>query len=386
MADNTTFGSGNNATPPAGLVVSLEEITNLNGVAIVTGEKAQRVLPALRTGDGTVVDAPGNATDGITVNLAANNDVTVTSGNVTATQSGNWTARTQDGVGNALTSKSAGAERPLAVAVVDSSGNHVSAFGGSGGTAQADESTFTPGSTNVTPIAATYRATPDTATVNTAAALHMTERRALHVSRRSEATGTELGTETNPEAVRLSSGSSWLTPSQDYQHDASLGTITSVAGPVSVGRASTATPSAVSADDDGVLAWFTRNGAQVVVPAASVVGGATPGKLVSAASTNATNIKASAGKLLFLTASNINAAQRYLKVYNLAGAPTVGTDVPVFTFLIPGNTAGAGTNIPLPTTGINFSTGIAIALTTEATDAGSTGVAANEIIVNYAFI
>lgn len=265
MADNTTFGTGNNATPPAGLVVSLEEISTLNGSAISTGEKAQRVIPAFRTGDGVVADYPGNGTDGLKVNLGADNDVTVTSGNVSAAQSGNWAARVQDGVGNALTSKAAGSERPLTVAVVDSSGNHVSAFGGSGGTAQADESAFTPGTTNVTPIAATYRATVDQAPANSAAALHMTERRALHVSRRSESSGAELGTETNPEAVRLSNGTSWLTPSQDYQHDAPLGTITSVAGPILLARSSANEPTAVSGDDEGVLLWADRLGRLVVV-------------------------------------------------------------------------------------------------------------------------
>jgi hypothetical protein len=41
----------------------------------------------------------------------------------------------QDGAGNALTSKMAGAERAVSVAIVDGSGNQVTAFGGSGGTA-----------------------------------------------------------------------------------------------------------------------------------------------------------------------------------------------------------------------------------------------------------
>jgi hypothetical protein len=86
-----------------------------------------------------------------------------------------------------------------------------------------------------------------------------------------------------------------------------------------------------------------------------------------------------------ISASNVNAAARYLKFYNKATAPTVGTDVPVLTYIIPGNTAGAGTNIPLPPQGINFSTGISFATTTEATDAGSTGVAVSEIVINYAF-
>ena len=120
-----------------------------------------------------------------------------------------------------------------------------------------------------------------------------------------------------------------------------------------------------------------------VVP--RTTGGATPYKLVSAASTNATSLKASAGQVFMITASNVNAAACYLKFYNKASAPTVGTDTPILTFIIPGNTAGAGTNIPVPACGIAFDTGIAFATTVEATDAGTTGVAADEVVINIAY-
>lgn len=112
----------------------------------------------------------------------------------------------------------------------------------------------------------------------------------------------------------------------------------------------------------------------------------TPYKLVSAASTNATSLKGSAGVIYGIQISNINASPRYLKLYNKASAPTVGTDTPVKTLIIPGNATGAGSNVPISIRGINFSTGIAFALTVEATDAGTTGVAANEIVVNIDYI
>lgn len=119
---------------------------------------------------------------------------------------------------------------------------------------------------------------------------------------------------------------------------------------------------------------------------AIATGGYTPGKLVSAAGTNATVIKAAPGTLGLLTASNVNAAPRYVKVYNSA-APVVGVTVPVFTFLIPGNAAGTGTNIPIATAkGVNFDVGISFALTTGVADADTGAVAAGEIVVNYAFI
>jgi len=62
----------------------------------------------------------------------------------------------------------------------------------------------------------------------------------------------------------------------------------------------------------------------------------------------------------------------------------VGTDTPVWTIAIPGNTAGAGAVIPIPD-GLAFSTGIALAITTGAPDADTGAVAANEVIVNLGY-
>lgn len=109
------------------------------------------------------------------------------------------------------------------------------------------------------------------------------------------------------------------------------------------------------------------------------------GKVISAGSTNATSVVANAATIKFLTASNINASPRYLKIYNKASAPTVGSDTPVHTYLLPGNTAGAGTNLPLPDGGLYLGTGFALAITTGATDADTGAVSANENIVNYSY-
>jgi hypothetical protein len=68
-------------------------------------------------------------------------------------------------------------------------------------------------------------------------------------------------------------------------------------------------------------------------------------RLISAASTNGTSLKASAGTLYVLYAINTNAAVRYIKFYNKASAPTVGTDTPVATFAVPASTTGAGFSI-----------------------------------------
>lgn len=102
---------------------------------------------------------------------------------------------------------------------------------------------------------------------------------------------------------------------------------------------------------------------------------------ISAATTNATSLKASAGTLYCIFAVNLNAAVRYLKLYNLATAPTVGTSTPVATLPIPSNsTTGGGFTINLGP-GFDFSTGIAYALTTGAADSDTGAVAANEIFL-----
>lgn len=111
-------------------------------------------------------------------------------------------------------------------------------------------------------------------------------------------------------------------------------------------------------------------------------GGATPYKLISAASTNGTNVKASAGTLYSLQVNNVNAAVRYVKLYNKASAPTVGTDTPVHTFAIPKSDGNLEMSWP---NGINFATGIGFGLTTGVADADTGAVSANEHVVNLTY-
>jgi len=55
----------------------------------------------------------------------------------------------------------------------------------------------------------------------------------------------------------------------------------------------------------------------------------------SAATTNATSAKASAGEVHVILATNTTATVKYLKLYNKASAPTVGTDTPILTIALP---------------------------------------------------
>jgi hypothetical protein len=102
----------------------------------------------------------------------------------------------------------------------------------------------------------------------------------------------------------------------------------------------------------------------------------------SAATTNATSVKASAGTLFSFAVSNVNAAARFLKFYNKASAPTVGTDIPILVVPVAANGMQWGSFADL---GMRFSTGIAFAITGAGADSDATAVAAGDVkvVLNY---
>ena len=103
---------------------------------------------------------------------------------------------------------------------------------------------------------------------------------------------------------------------------------------------------------------------------------------VSTASTNATSVKASAGNLFEITASNVTATATFVKLYNKASAPTVGTDVPVLTISVPANTTVA---MQFGSQGKRFATGIALAVTAAAA-ATDTAAAVAGVQLNATYI
>lgn len=128
----------------------------------------------------------------------------------------------------------------------------------------------------------------------------------------------------------------------------------------------------------------------LIAPGANLVGDvgnqarATTGGIVapfrllsSAATTNATLIKASAGRLFLIIGRNNVASIRYLKFYNKASAPTVGTDVPVLTIALD---ASSRFEIDLNPYGQFFTTGIAFAITGAVADNDTTAIAAADIL------
>jgi hypothetical protein len=110
-------------------------------------------------------------------------------------------------------------------------------------------------------------------------------------------------------------------------------------------------------------------------------GGLSPFRLVSAGSTNATNIKASAGQLYNIVASNVNASPRFIHTYNNAGSPTCNASI-VNTFLIPGSVTGGLTPVVVPV-GVAHTTGIAICITTANDGTGDVG--AGDIVLNVMY-
>lgn len=104
--------------------------------------------------------------------------------------------------------------------------------------------------------------------------------------------------------------------------------------------------------------------------------------VVTTASTNSAVVKATAGMLYEITISNPTATAAYVKLYNKATAPTVGTDVPVFTQAV---AAGATVALSFGQVGKRFATGIGIACTAAAA-ATDTGVSVAGIQINATYI
>jgi hypothetical protein len=122
---------------------------------------------------------------------------------------------------------------------------------------------------------------------------------------------------------------------------------------------------ASSAGTSGDNATFNTNslGALFTQATAGPSGGATPKYLTSAASTNSTSVKATAGTLYTVSAVNTTGTLYYLRLYNSTAAPTCSsaTDF-VETIPVPASTTGAGYVRDI-SVGEAFSQGIGFCLT-----------------------
>ena len=134
-------------------------------------------------------------------------------------------------------------------------------------------------------------------------------------------------------------------------------------------------------DTTPIVLWADPVTHRLLVNSVNVAVGVTPFRLLSANSTNGTNIKSSSGNLYGWSITNTNASIRYVKVYDKSTTPSVGTDTPILTIMIPGNANGTGNNIFI-SGGMAFTNGLGIGITTGAPDNDTGAVGANEVIVN----
>ncbi len=106
--------------------------------------------------------------------------------------------------------------------------------------------------------------------------------------------------------------------------------------------------------------------------------------LNSAATTNGALIITGTSSLAAFHATNTGAGAAYVKLYNKATAPTVGTDVPEMIIPVPAAVSGVpGVAPPLSLgyIGHRFPLGLGIAITGAAADADTTAVAAGQVKV-----
>lgn len=105
---------------------------------------------------------------------------------------------------------------------------------------------------------------------------------------------------------------------------------------------------------------------------------------IGANTDNATLVKAGTVKVASISVCNINAAVRYLKLYNKATAPTCGTDVPVTRLVMPINGC-TSYNLGGGNSQAGFALGLGYCMVTGITDASTTAVAASEQLVNICY-
>lgn len=148
--------------------------------------------------------------------------------------------------------------------------------------------------------------------------------------------------------------------------------------------AGTAAIGKLAANSGVIIGAVEQSGTFSVGLAPATSGGLSISRVISAASTNSTSVKGSAGQVYGWYISNTNAAVCYVKLYNKATAPTVGTDTPVMTICVPGSTTGGGTNVEFAN-GIAFGTGIGLGVTTAVADNSTAAVAANEVVINLLY-
>lgn len=104
-------------------------------------------------------------------------------------------------------------------------------------------------------------------------------------------------------------------------------------------------------------------------------------RLASAATTNSNLIKAGPTRVEGYVIINTNAAARFVKLYNKATAPTVGTDTPLLTIQVPATSMVVFDFTP----GQQYDNGLGIGTTTGAAASDAVAVGANDLIIHILY-
>lgn len=114
-----------------------------------------------------------------------------------------------------------------------------------------------------------------------------------------------------------------------------------------------------------------------VMPTADGSTGLTQFRRTSTADANVVLVKAGSGRIYGYVFANTSATTRYVKLFNKATAPILGTDPPVRIIMVPANGIAAYHIGP----GLPFSAGIGMAITADAADGSGASVSASDILV-----
>jgi hypothetical protein len=111
-------------------------------------------------------------------------------------------------------------------------------------------------------------------------------------------------------------------------------------------------------------------------------------KVKSAATINATVLKAAPGAIFDIVLMNHDTTPHFLKLYDKASAPDPSADAALLkgTFRIGGTTAAEGTPAIHFKYGLQFETGIAYAITAAVTETDETATAADDITGLITFV
>ncbi len=104
--------------------------------------------------------------------------------------------------------------------------------------------------------------------------------------------------------------------------------------------------------------------------------------LSSAASNNAQLVERTKAELRSIACFNAGGAAAYVKLYDKAVAPTIGTDVPVLVVPVP---AAGSARIDFGSAGMRFILGMGIGMVTGAADTDNTAVAAAQLKVTLLY-